>query len=75
MVDKFWELLQESVITQSLVTLMLLGAVVYIEVTGRSVPNDLWSATMVVLGFWFGQKLNFQNKKLQETLNKQKEGQ
>jgi hypothetical protein len=52
----FWQLLRESVLVQSLVTLMLIGAVVYMYVCGREVPADLVNIALLVLGFWFGTK-------------------
>ena len=54
----FWTLLKESIIVQSLLTLILWCAVVYLVVTGQPVPDILSIAATTVLGFWFGQKLN-----------------
>lgn len=54
--SSFWELLRESVLVQSLVTLMLIGAVVYMYTSGREVPADLVNISLLVLGFWFGSK-------------------
>lgn len=53
---KFWELLEESVIVQALVTLALVGAVVFLAVTGREIPAALLNMTLVALGFYFGNK-------------------
>lgn len=52
----FWELVQQSVIVQSIITLVLIGTVAYLYVTGQEVPRDLMGLTVVVLGFWFGSK-------------------
>ena len=54
--DKFWELLAESVIVQGTVTLMLVGGCIYLAVTGQEIPELLGSATMLALGFYFGTK-------------------
>lgn len=54
---KFWELLQESVITQAAVTVMVVGAVIYLSVTGKPIPDLLNSITGLVVGFYFGSKL------------------
>lgn len=53
----FWSLLKESVIVQGLITLLLTGVILYMYVTGMSVPQELVSAFMLVLGFYFGSKV------------------
>ncbi len=45
-------------ITQSVMALVLLGAIVYLAVTGQSVPDILQVAFATVLGFFFGAKVN-----------------
>jgi len=55
-VAKFWDLFAESIIVQSFITGLLVTGVLFMWVTGREVPSDLVSATMLVLGFWFGSK-------------------
>jgi len=52
----FWRLFEESVIVQSLITLALVLAVIYLVATGQAVPDILSSALMLVLGFYFGSK-------------------
>jgi len=55
-VDKFWQLLQESVIVQALITLTLVATVCYMVATGQDIPELLSTALMLVLGFYFGSK-------------------
>jgi len=55
-VDKFWQLLQESVIVQALITLALVATTCYLVATGREVPESLSTSLMLVLGFYFGSK-------------------
>ena len=50
------DLLRESVLTQSVLTLTLACAVVYLSVTGQKIPETLISAFWVVIGFYFGNK-------------------
>jgi len=52
----FWRLLEESVIVQALVTLALVGAVVFLTVTGREVPDALLNLSLITLGYYFGSK-------------------
>ena len=55
--QKFWDLLQESVIVQAVITLLVVGAVIYLSVTGQEVPELLSNITGLVVGFYFGSKL------------------
>jgi len=43
--SKFWQLLEQSVIVQALVTLSLVSAVVFLTVTGQEVPDALLNLT------------------------------
>jgi len=54
--DKFWELMEESVIFQGFITMSLLGIVGYLTCAGMVVPDNINSALMLVLGFYFGSK-------------------
>lgn len=54
--DKFWQLLQESVIVQSTVTLALVITICVMFVSGRAVPDLLAQITLLVIGYWFGSK-------------------
>lgn len=53
---KFWELLEESVITQAMVTLMLVGAIIFLVVTEKAIPDALFGLASMALGFYFGAK-------------------
>jgi len=54
---KLLDLVERSVIVQALVTLGLVGVAGYLYVTGKPVPESLLSALYLVLGFWFGTKM------------------
>ncbi len=54
--DKFWELFQQSVIIQGLVTLILVVTLCILFLTGRPIPELLAAIASLVLGFWFGSK-------------------
>lgn len=54
--SEFWILFRESVIVQSLITLILVLGIVYMFVTGMPVPDQLLDILYLVLGFWFGAK-------------------
>ena len=52
----FWTLLKESIIVQSLVTLMLIATIIILVLTNRPVPDIITTLSTLVLGFWFGTK-------------------
>lgn len=51
------DLIERSIIVQSLVTLALVGVVCYMYVTGAEVPEGLSGLTYAVVGYWFGTKV------------------
>jgi len=54
--EKFWDLVAQSVIVQGLVTLSLVGACIYLAIVGQPIPELITNATMLALGFYFGSK-------------------
>jgi len=50
------ELLRESVLVQAVITLVCVGGVVYLAVTGQPIPDVLVNAVMLILGYYFGSK-------------------
>ena len=63
--DKFLDLLRESVIVQAAITLCLVVTVCYLTATGQEIPELLSTALMLVLGFYFGSKVQQQIHALQ----------
>ena len=55
--QKFWQLLEESVIIQGIVTVALIGAMIYLWVSGQDVPSELYAFGGLVLGYYFGSKV------------------
>jgi hypothetical protein len=51
------ELLKTSVLTQALVTLIVLVVDCYLIIAGENVPPELWGITSLVIGFYFGSKV------------------
>lgn len=54
---KFWQSLQDSVLVQAVITLSLVWTVCYLMATGQEVPELLSTALTLVLGFYFGSKV------------------
>lgn len=67
MKDNFWSLLKESVIMQALLTIMLVGATIYLIVVGKPVPEILGASTTLVLGYFFGAKTGVAQGRLAAT--------
>lgn len=59
---KFWDLVRESVIGQIALALMFGGVTVYLLVTGKPVPGELWATNTAMIGFYFGSKVAASNK-------------
>ena len=54
--ERFWQLLEESVILQATLTLIFAIVVCYLIVAGRDVPELVGYALSSILGFYFGSK-------------------
>ena len=54
---EFVSLLRESVILQGFITAVLISSCAYLWVTGQPIPQDLQLVTGVVVGFFFGGKV------------------
>lgn len=54
--DKFYELLKDSVLIQAIMALTCLATMVYMAVMGLEIPAVFNDAFWVILGFYFGGK-------------------
>lgn len=57
--QKFWQLFEQSIITQALITIVLVITVCYMWIAGRVIPSDLMQLTIWVIGFWMGSKVGY----------------
>ena len=48
------DLLEKSVIFSGVITIGIIGAICYLAVTGRPIPETLMNAAMIIVGFFFG---------------------
>jgi len=55
--DKVLDLLARSVIMQSVLTILVVGAWLYLIVMGKPVPELLETVVGLVVGFFFGSKV------------------
>jgi len=55
--DKVLDLLARSVIMQSVLTILVVGAWLYLIVVGKPVPELLETVVGLVVGFFFGSKV------------------
>ncbi len=56
MKTNFWDLLRQSVIVSGCIALATVGAIVYLAVSGRSIPEPLNNMALIVISFFFGSK-------------------
>lgn len=54
--EKFWDLLAQSVLVQGLLTLGVTCVVCYLAVIGKETPKELWTLLGMAWGFYFGTK-------------------
>ncbi len=54
---KVLDLIERSIIVQSLVTLSFVGVCLVMWAQGREVPDGMQQGLWVLLGFWFGTKV------------------
>lgn len=72
--DRFLDMFAESIIIQSLVTALLILTLCYLWIYSAinqgvvEVPPELLQITMIVLGFWFGQKTVITGKRSAEDI-------
>jgi len=59
MMTKFWELFEQSVIVQSLLTLIVVGAYAYMSAAGIEISEGFNAITISIVGFWFGSKAGY----------------
>jgi len=52
----FWRLPEDSVIIQGVATLSLIGAVAFLAVTEKVIPEALFGLTSLAPGYYFGSK-------------------
>ena len=58
----FWRLLEESVIVQSSVTLIAMLVISYMVIAGRPCPQEFWTVFGIIIGFWFGSKVQIASR-------------
>ena len=68
---RFWDLLEQSVLVQGLVTVALVFAVIYMAVTSREIPEGLFGMALLALGYYFGSKTQLTGKQAAQEVIKQ----
>jgi len=59
-------LLEESVLVQGCITLVTVSTLCYMYLTNQPVPQELVTIVMLVLGYYFGNKVSYQARKAQQ---------
>jgi len=60
--ETFWRLLEESVLVQSSVTLVAFAVTAYMVCTGQDTPKEWWALMGIIVGFWFGSKVQIASR-------------
>lgn len=55
----FWKLLEESILIQSVVTLLIVITTCLMYLLYRQIPFELLNITLLILGYWFGSKTQY----------------
>ena len=56
MMEKFLQLLEDSVILQAILTVLVWGTIAYLVIAGRDVAPLVHDAGLIILGYYFGSK-------------------
>lgn len=73
--QKFWELIEESVVFQGILLLLVFGTICYLVVTIQEVPKEMWGFAGVIVGFFFGGKaMVAQRKAVESALSQNRTG-
>lgn len=59
MFKEFLRLLEQSIITQAIITTMVVGLWVFMLATGKVVPDTLTTILQLLIGFYFGSKVAY----------------
>jgi len=70
--ETFLDLLGRSVIFQGILVLSLAGACEYLWVTGQPVPKELADVLLVVIGYFFGSKVQQETRSLADKISQMK---
>jgi hypothetical protein len=52
----FWDLFKQSVILSGFITVLCIGCLCFLAVTGRPIPEVLVNICLIVVSFFFGTK-------------------
>ena len=63
--DRFWDAMNKSIVVSSVLALIVVGAVVFLAVTQKVVPEVLTLAMGTILGFFFGARSGQQTERIQ----------
>jgi uncharacterized membrane protein AbrB (regulator of aidB expression) len=55
----FWTLLKSSVITQSVITILLVITVCVMAIMQLAIPSFIENLTLLTVGFWIGSKMQY----------------
>lgn len=69
--NRLLDLLQESTIISGLLALIVVGACVYLAVSGQEIPETLAGMALSVIAFFFGSRAGQQAERLRSVVRSQ----
>lgn len=68
MLSQFLRLLEQSVIVSGLLAAGVSGAVIYLAIVGRPIPDLLANSMLIIIGFFFGGKVQAAEQRISNSL-------
>jgi len=65
----FWDLFKQSVILSGFITVLCIGCLCFLAVTGRPIPEVLVNICLIVVSFFFGTKATSADRQTRSTRN------
>lgn len=57
--ETFWALFKQSIITQAIITVIMVSAITYMVIAGLPIPDWYTGIFFTIVGFWFGSKVGY----------------
>ena len=65
----FWDLFKQSVILSGFITVLCIGCLCFLAVTGRPIPEVLVNICLIVVSFFFGTKATIADRQTRSARN------
>lgn len=66
--NRFFDLLQQSVIVSGVLAVSVWGAIIYLAIAGQPIPDILYFGGAAIIGFFFGSKTGKESERIRARL-------